>query len=186
MSKVVMLTGPAGAGKSQTSAAWAGLGDSPRAVIDADKIRLNVRAGIAYPEDGWNDDTQRQWDAATEIWQAMVQVYRKYSIDCIVDVYAPPWPSSKIDVLLHQLQATRVILLPTLRTCLERNRYRGNVPLLSDEQVADNYRGFVEGIQPEHQPYVIDNSDLTLTETLAQVEIIIAGSPCPPALYARR
>lgn len=177
MSKVVLLTGPSGAGKSRTSAAWADGGDTPRAVIDADRIRLNIRAGIAYPEDGWNDETQRQWDAATEIWQAMVRIYRKYCIDCTVDVYAPPWPDSKVDVFLHQLQAIRVILLPTLETCLERNRARGklpNLPLLSDELVSDNYREFVEGIRPEHRPFVIDNSNLTLNETLGQVEAIIA------------
>ncbi|MGI8868294.1 MAG: AAA family ATPase [Mycobacteriales bacterium] len=176
MSKVVLLTGPSGAGKSQTSAAWAERGATARAVIDADRIRLNIRAGIAYPEDGWNDQTQRQWDAATEIWQAMVRIYRKHSIDCAVDVYAPPWPDSEVDVFLHQLQAIRVILLPTLQTCLERNRARGNLPLLSDELVTDNYREFVEGIRPEHRPFVIDNSDLTLNETVGQVEAIIGSA----------
>lgn len=176
MSKLVVLTGPSGAGKSQTSAAWAERGGTPRAVINADQIRLIIRAGIAYPEDGWNDETQRQWDAATEIWQAMVRVYRKYSIDCIVDVYAPPWPDSKVDVFMHEQQAIRVILLPTLQTCLERNRVRDNSPLLSDELVTNNYREFVEGIRPEHRPFMIDNSDLTLDETLDQIEAIIARS----------
>lgn len=176
MSRVVVLTGPSGAGKSQTSAAWAARGGTPRAVIDADRVRLNIRAGIAYPEDGWNDETQRQWDAATEIWQAMAKVYRKYSIDCIVDVYAPPWPGSDVEVFVHQLQAIRIILLPTLRTCLERNRTRGNSPLLSDDLVTDNYREFVEGIRPEHRPFVIDKTDLTVDETLDQVETIIARS----------
>lgn len=174
MSKVVVLTGPSGAGKSRTSAAWAERGGTPRAVIDADRVRLNVRAGIAYPEDGWNDETQRQWDAATEIWQATARVYRKYSIDCIVDVYAPPWPDSKVDVFVHELHAIRIILLPTLQTCLERNRVRGTLLLLSDELVTNNYREFVEGIRPEHRPLVIDNTDLTLDETIGQVEAIIA------------
>ncbi len=174
MSKVVLLTGPSGAGKSQTSAAWAERGRIPRAVIDADRIRLHIRAGIAYPENGWTDETQRQWDAATEIWQAMVRVYRKYSIDCIVDVYAPPWPDSEVDVFVHDQQAIRVILLPTLQTCLERNRLRGNTPLLSDDLATDNYREFVEGVRPEHRPFVIDNSDLTVAETLGQVETVIA------------
>lgn len=67
----------------------------------------------------------------------------------------------------------RVILLPSLQTCLDRNRARGNVPLLTDDLVAGNYRGFVEGIGEEHRPFPIDNSHLSPDETVDKVEAII-------------
>lgn len=170
----MLITGPAGAGKSQTAAAWADRGDGPRAAIDVDRLRLHVRAGFLHPEDGWSDEMQRQWDVATEIWQAMARAYRKHGIDCVVDVYAPPWPDSEFEALLEDLKIVRIILLPTLETCIERNRVRANQPLMTDHQVADNYEGFVEGICEAHRPYMIDNSQLTLDGTVSAVEGILA------------
>ncbi len=92
VSTTIMITGPAGAGKSQAAAAWAARGVTPRACIDTDVLRLHVRAGFAAPEHGWNDETQRQWDVAMELWPAMVRVYQRHDVDCVIDIYAPPSP----------------------------------------------------------------------------------------------
>ena len=61
---VLLITGPAGAGKSATADAWARSRPFPCAHVSLDDIREQVKSGFAYPPDGWNDETQRQYDLA--------------------------------------------------------------------------------------------------------------------------
>jgi gluconate kinase len=170
-----MITGPAGAGKSTAAAAWAARGKVPRAFIDADALRTNIRAGIAYPEHGWTDETQRQWDVAMDLWRSMARIYRDHGIDCVVDLYAPPCPDPPADVVRSELDILRIILLPELEVCLARNRKRGNHPLLSDDQLAANYSGFEGCVRAHHPDHVIDNGSMTTAQTVDAIELIIAG-----------
>ena len=170
MSRTIMVTGPAGAGKSQAAAAWAARGSTPRACIDSDALRLHVRAGFAAPERGWNDETQRQWDIAMELWSAMVRVYQRHDIDCVIDIYAPPFPSPTGDDVIAELGIDRIVLLPSLETCLERNRLRAREPLLEDRHLIDNYVGFAECVSAYRPANVIDNGAMSTEETVDLVE----------------
>jgi len=87
-----------------------------------------------------------------ELWAAMVRVYQCHDIDCVVDIYAPPCPNPSGDDLLVELGIVRIILLPSLERCLERNRLRAREPLLEDGYLTDNYRGFVECVRPIDPP----------------------------------
>lgn len=140
MSTTVLITGPSGAGKSHAAAAWAARGVTPRACIDTDALRLNVRAGFAAAEDGWNDETQRQWDVAMEIWPAMLRVYQRHDIDCVIDIFAPPDPDSAADHVIAELGITRIVLFPSFESCLERHRRRAREPMSDAKQLAHNYR----------------------------------------------
>lgn len=162
MSTTIMITGPSGAGKSHAAAAWAARGVSPRACIDTDVLRLNVCAGFAAPEHGWNDETQRQWDVAMELWPAMLQVYQRHNIDCVIDLYAPPDPDSAADQVIAELGVTRIILLPSLESCLERHRRRANEPLMEDKLLAENYDDFAYGVSKYQPANVIDNGGMTI------------------------
>ena len=114
MSITVLLTGPAGAGKSSAAALWASRGNSPRAFVDVDSLRLLIRAGAALPEHGWTQETQRQWNIGTDLCVAMARVYKRYDVDCIVDVYAPPTraPTDGYTDITAELDLRRVILFP--------------------------------------------------------------------------
>jgi len=177
VSTTIMITGPAGAGKSQAAAAWAARGVTPRACIDTDVLRLHVRAGFAAPEHGWNDETQRQWDVAMELWPAMVRVYQRHDIDCAIDIYAPPCPNPARDAITTELGLTRVILLPSLQSCLESNRRRAREPLLEDEHLADNYSGFAECVSRYQPANVIDNGGMSIDETVDMIESLTDHSP---------
>ncbi len=50
---VLLITGPAGAGKSTAAAAWAARQTSPTAHISLDDVREFMVAGYADPRDGW-------------------------------------------------------------------------------------------------------------------------------------
>lgn len=179
MTLSMMITGPAGSGKSTVSAGWAARGSVPRAVIDTDALRTNVRAGAAYPEDGWTEATQRQWDVAVDLWKAMLEVYARHGVDCVVDTYVPPWPGDDLDHFLTEQGVLRVILLPTLAVCLERNRRRSKSPLLTDDLMTSNYREFTECVQAYAPPFVIDNGHLTTAQTVDAVERIAEHWPGP-------
>lgn len=172
MSTVVLLTGPAGSGKSSAAAIWASRGNSPRAFLDVDSLRLLIRAGAALPEHGWTQETERQWNIGIDLWMAMARVYKKHAIDCIVDVYAPPMPApdDPWKDIATELEIRRVILYPRMDVCMERNRKRNRRPLLSEEDLRGNYEDFewcLRRVDPHH---VIDNSDLTLEETVDAIE----------------
>ena len=177
MSTIVLLTGPAGAGKSSAAALWASRGNSPRAFIDVDSLRLMIRAGVALPEHGWTQETQRQWNIATDLCVAMARVYEKNDIDCIVDVYAPPTsaPVEGFTDLTAELDLRRVILFPSLAVCMERNRRRNRHPLLSDEDMRGNYEDFEWCLRQTAPAHVIDNSNLTLEGTVDAIEGELGG-----------
>jgi hypothetical protein len=132
MSLVLMITGPAGAGKSTASAAWANRGETPRA-----------------------------------------RIYRRHGIDCVIDLYAPPCPDPPSDAILAELGVLRIVLFPSLEVCLARNRVRANQPMLSDDQLADNYAGFEECVRDHHPDHVIDNGSLTTAQTVEAIDRLI-------------
>ena len=167
---LLMLTGPAGSGKSTAAAAWAGLGTSPRALLDTDELRWLIRAGAAHPEHGWTDETARQWTVAMDLWKAMVCVYKHHAIDCVIDIYAPPCPPEPEDTFVTDLDIRRVVLLPSLEVCLARNRARNRRPFLEDRDLESNYEGFAWCVR-RHQPAnVIDNSTLSVDQTVEAIE----------------
>lgn len=66
-----------------------------------------------------------------------------------------------------------MVLLPTLAVCLDRNRRRTKSPVLTDDLMTSNYRGFTECVQAYPPPFVIDNGDLTTGQTVDAVERIV-------------
>lgn len=171
MSTLLMLTGPAGSGKSTAAAAWAASGTSPRALIDGDDAR--IWAGAAHPEHGWTQETQRQWDVAMDLWRAMARVYKRHEIDCVIDIYAPPGPPEDGDNIMIELGIRRVVLLPTFEVCATRNRARNRQPLLKDDDLRTNYDDFAWCVRRYRPKNVIDSSALTVDETVATIERVL-------------
>jgi hypothetical protein len=170
---LLMLTGPAGSGKSTAAAAWASRGTSPRALIDTDKLRWLIRAGVAHPEHGWTQETARQWDVAMDLWKAMVRVYKHYEIDCVIDIYAPPCPPEPGDTVMTDLNIRRVVLFPSLDVCLARNRARNRQPFLEDSGLKTNYEDFASCVRRYAPENVIDNGALTVNQTIDAIDKLL-------------
>lgn len=172
----VLLTGPAGSGKSTAAAAWAGQGTEARALLDVDELRALIKAGFAHPEHGWTDETERQWAIATRVCAAMARVYKANGVSTIVDVYAPPWPREPWSTLVDELGGTVVTLLPSFDVCLARNTARAREPFLVDADLRANYDGFAEcaGLHPPE--HVIDTGSLTVVQIVQQIQSIVDDS----------
>ncbi|GAA5027683.1 hypothetical protein [Actinopolymorpha pittospori] len=171
---LLLLTGPAGSGKSTAAAAWAARGGSPRAAIDVDAIRLLIRAGVARPEHGWTAETERQWNLGTKLAMAMAGVYLADGVDCVVDVYAPPGPGDPWEKARAELPIQRVVLLPSFAVCVDRNRTRNRQPFLEEERLRGNYDDFEWCVRRSRPAHVIDNGVLTVEETVDAVEAELA------------
>lgn len=170
MPTLVLLSGPAGSGKSTSAAAWAARGQGVRSAIDVDALRGLIKAGLASPEDGWTDETERQWRLGVDVASAMARVYHRHGVDCIIDVYAPPGPECMWQGLVDELRIHRVTLLPSLDICLERNEKRNRYPGLDEESVRANYEGLEWCVHEYNLPHVIDNGNLTVEETVDAIE----------------
>lgn len=169
----VLLTGPAGSGKSTAGAAWAARGTEPRALLDVDELRALIKAGFAHPEHGWTNETERQWTIGTDLGVAMARVYKANGVSAIVDVYAPPWPGDRWSTLVNELDGTVVTLLPSLDVCLARNIARAREPFLTDSDLRANYNDFAECADLHPPEHVIDPSSLTVDQIVQQIQSII-------------
>lgn len=127
-------------------------------------------AGVALPEHGWTEETERQWNVAIDLWQAMAKVYWAHQFDCMIDLYAPPVDDERWHALVSDLGLVRVVLLPSLAVCLERNRLRGREPLLAEDDLRRNYDDVPYCVQISRPDHVIDNSHLTVDETVRAID----------------
>ena len=175
---VLLVTGPAGAGKTSAAASWATARPRPAAQFSLDDVRDFLKSGYANPEDGWNEETQRQYDLARELSATLAARYVEVGITCAVDdAIFPEWPAADYagwrDALAGVEHAV-VVLLPRLDVVLERNERQ---PRVGRRRLR---RETVEVIYELMLPWreagvpVIDNSDLSIAETVAEIDRAVA------------
>ena len=170
---VVLISGPAGAGKTATASAWAKSHRHPTVHLSIDTIRRFVKSGYANPEDGWNEETQRQYDLAQVACAGVARKYGEGGYWCAIDdAVFPDWPEvgyGKWQAVLAPIQSRLVVLLPSLDRVLERNGIRSDRSRLKESTVRMIYDMMVEWRDCSHA-VVIDNSDLTIEETVAALD----------------
>jgi predicted kinase len=72
-SSVLLISGPAGAGKSTVADAWAHTSKQPCAHLQLDEFRQLLKSGYIDPRSDWDDQTQAQLDLARENASAVVK-----------------------------------------------------------------------------------------------------------------
>jgi AAA domain len=174
---VLLLTGPAGAGKTTVAAEWASRRRTPTAHVSLDDVREFMKSGYANPEDGWNDETEAQYDLARELCATIATRYVEAGVACAIDDVifldgGPPPTASGWGATLGEVPHALVVLLPRLDVAQERNNgARDGHRRLRPETV----RVIYEDMLPWHGATapVIDNSDLSVTETVAEVDRVL-------------
>lgn len=171
---VILLTGPAGAGKTTVAIAWAKSHRHPAVHFSIDTIRGFVKSGYANPEDGWNEETQMQYDLALGVCSMMTHEYVGGGYCCAIDdAVFPDWPDvghGRWEAALGPIQHKLVVLLPIFERVVERNRTRtgrahlkeSTLQIIYDKMLA--WRGYAGAI-------LIDNGDLTVGETVEMIDL---------------
>lgn len=170
---VLLITGPAGAGKSAAAAAWARRQKSPTAHISLDDVREYIVAGYADPRDGWNDETQRQYELARRHCVYMARSFLAAGMTCVIDdAIFPHWTDASYDGWLAELKDIPhllIVLLPDEASVIERNAHRHGRRLLAPDMLHIIYEMMASWRDQERFP-IIDTTTLAISEVALAIE----------------
>ena len=168
---VLVVSGPAGAGKTAAAAAWAAGREHLTAHWSLDRVRKSLN-GYVDPEEGWNQETRAQLELARSVVAAAARRYVEHGVSLAVDDVAfPDWEDatfSRWEAALAGIPTRLVVLLPRLEAVVQRNRSRGADARLGREAVEAIY-ALMLGWRERGVP-IVDNSDLTIAETAQAIE----------------
>ena len=175
---VILLTGPAGAGKTEAAHAWASTRPYPTAHVSLDDVRRLLKSGYVNPEDGWTPEVAEQLDLARSIVADMARRYAERRTRVIVDdAIFPSWEAAGEERWRKALQGVTYVLLvvlPSFEAVCERNRLRDGQRRLREETLRTVYED-MRGWRDRGVP-VIDNTGLTVSETAALIERSLGGT----------
>lgn len=166
---VLLITGPAGSGKTSTAEAWASTGPAKSAHLSVDGMSLSVKAGfVSGAQPG--AEAQRQWRLAISATIAAAHTYASEGVHVAIDSFAlpihlPMWEP------LRAFAFGVVVLLPDVEVAVQRNGHRQattgwGVP---EADVRANHE-MMSRWMDEANVLVVDNSELELTSVVAAVE----------------
>jgi len=185
---VLLLTGPAGAGKSAAAAAWARAQPGYTAHIQLDDVREMVVGGFADPIAGWSELTQWQYEIARRNCADMARRFVAESMRCVIDdAIFPLWEGvdySGWRPLLADIPHTLVVLLPQYQVVVARNAQRRERRLLAPGLLRTIYEMMLPWNE-QHEVPVIDNSTFTVAETAQAIQEHIARLFPPSSALAR-
>ena len=165
MSKVLIITGTSGSGKSSTSKVLSGTLPGTWALISQDDIRSLIKAGYKSTAAKWNNETKNQWETSIDICCDMIKRYYQHNINCILELFAPPSEFEKWKPNLVGINYQLFVLVPDIETVVYRNANRE--PRMKEAKIRENHEWFTAW-QPD-QATVIDSSNQTLEETVALI-----------------
>ncbi len=157
---VLLLTGPAGAGKSAAARAWASLQPGYVAHIELDNVRDQIITGFADPRDGWNAEADWQYTIARQNCADMARRYVREGMTCVIDdAIFPAWDRVNVEgwrTALGDVPHNLIALLPRFEAVSARNAQRSGSRLLA----TDMLRTIYDMMEPWR-----DQSDVTMTDT---------------------
>ncbi|HZC06509.1 MAG TPA: AAA family ATPase [Ktedonobacterales bacterium] len=168
----LVITGPAGAGKSATAEAWAQAQSHPTAHVSLDTVREFLCAGYADPRDGWTPEVDRQYQIARSLCADIARRYVSEGITCVIDdAVFPLW--DRIDFtswrrVLGETPAYLIALLPSYETVVERNASRHGRRLLEPPLLRTIYDMMLPWREQRETP-TIDTSSLSISETADEI-----------------
>ena len=166
MSKIILVTGPSGAGKTSVCNVLASNLNDIWAHINQDDIRYLIKSGFRTSRNGVDAKTQIQIDVGFKICCDIIKRYDENGINCIAEVFAPAvllnnWTRALNDILDLNI----VLLKPNLMACLQRNSFKLDNAILTDEQVRRKYEFFLESYGNKNV-FEIDTTDLSIEDVI--------------------
>lgn len=137
--KLIFITGPSGSGKSATAKEVAASWPTTCALLDFDNIRTFIQSGYAEPANGWNDETEKQWELAKHVVTAMAQAYTSSGVSVVLEVFATPHDYPQWQDLFGDMAYKTFALLPEVSVVVGRNNQREGTARLKESDIAQNY-----------------------------------------------
>ena len=177
MSTLLLLTGPAGAGKTTTARLWAQTRRHSAAHVCVDELRHFIKSGYASPKDGYDDQTHRQFEIARSNAAMLCAAYFDASIDCVVDDIILPDDCTVVDhaawtAALRERPHQLIVLLPALDVVLERNRTRSDPTVINEEMVAAIH-DLMAGWRSHPNAFVIDSTKMSPSEAARAIDALL-------------
>lgn len=171
---ILLITGPAGAGKSMTSQKFLDSANGTWAYLNQDELRQLVKTGYATADDyeyNWSEDVRNQWRVSIPICCDIAKRYEEASINCLIDFNASPDEFNEWKKYLDSLDYELVVLLPTQEVVLTRNSNRDERSKLKNNKVLQNYDKLAEW--NSHDANIIDNSEGTVGKTVDRINELL-------------
>lgn len=176
MSKLLLITGPAGAGKTTTCKEFLRGAPDVWAHLSQDNLRQLVRTGYAsadgYEQD-WSSETKRQWAVSIPICCDIAKRYLASGINCLIDFNADPEDFKVWQLHLKEIDYQLAVLLPDKQTVLMRNDQRDKGSRLKNNKILQNYDRLKQW--QNQGALVINNSEGTVDETVKKLEGLIVS-----------
>jgi predicted kinase len=173
MGRIVIVSGPPGAGKSTVAQRLAAGVDGPLAIhMHTDDFYAYIRKGYVEP---WRPESRAQNTVVLDALAAAASIYATGGYDVFVDGIVGPW---FIDPWLAAAQRANldlryVVLLPDETTAVARATSRRAHPLTDPEPVRFMWRQFAR--LEDLTAHVVDTTRLSVDETLAVLQAGIAS-----------
>ena len=185
---ILLITGPAGAGKTTVADAWARTRVDRRAHVSLDSFRLLVKSGYHDPRLGWNDEAQRQLNIARSNVASVAARFTESGISCVIDdAVFPNWEPVGLDRwkrALGPIDIDLVAIIPQWSVICDRNTARDEADRIPQEMLRKIYDDMA-GWRDRPGVPVIDNSNLSVAETVAEIARLFPSqcerpTPNPP------
>lgn len=171
MSRLFLITGCPGSGKTTTCHAL--LQRFPLGLrISVDDLRDQVVSGMAHPIPDWTEAADLQFTLARASAAAMANLYLEAGFAVAIDDNIPPHKADRMLAPLEKWAPQRVLLVPPVEKCLERNETRTGKNFdkeLLAEAIRWMYPAILEGHADADTYLRVDNSDLTLDQVADRI-----------------
>jgi gluconate kinase len=125
MSRIIILTGPSGSGKSSVAKIIAEYRKDTWAFIEQDQIRGYVRSGFKNPADHpWDKAMYDQWSVSIQICSDMARRYKSKNINCVIECFAWANAYGEWHNAFSDLTFELFVLYPNISETLLRNDSR--------------------------------------------------------------
>ncbi len=174
MTNLLLITGPAGAGKSTTAAEFLRQAKGTWAYINQDELRQLVKTGYStadgYEKD-WPKETVTQWEVSIPVCCDIAKRYIEHGINCLIDFNASPDEFKKWNEYLRDLDYKLVVLLPDETTVISRNKNRDSRSKLKDNKIIQNYKKLAAW--ENNEAIIINNTQGSPFDTVAKLNSLI-------------
>ncbi len=170
---VLLISGPAGAGKTSAADEWARAQLYKCAHISLDAVRGMIKSGYADPRDGWEAEQGRQYKLARGSIALLARRFVEAGFKCVIDdaifpdsseTNYPGW-QRELDGMSYRL----VVLFPSLGVVIKRDGRRPARSRLGPEFLKIVYERMGPW-QMDPSLQVIDNSTLSVRQTVKAME----------------